>query len=58
MAAVKPNDPLNIPHVVTGILPRNKAEIDSHVDGLMSEMHHRLETEFAEEFAADEKDSN
>ncbi|MDM7319839.1 hypothetical protein QUH24_27500, partial [Klebsiella pneumoniae] len=54
MAAIKPNDPLNLAQSVTGIMPRNQAEIDSHVDGLVDEMHRRLEAEFAEESAADE----
>lgn len=54
MAAIKPNDPLNLPHAVQGIMPTNQAEIDSHVDGLIDEMHRRLEKELAEENAAAE----
>lgn len=54
MAAIKPNDPLNLPQVVQGIMPTNQVEIDNHVDGLIDEMHRRLEKEFAEENAAAE----
>lgn len=54
MAAIKPNDPLNLPQAVQGIMPTNQAEIDSHVDRLIGEMNRRLEKEFAEENAATE----
>ncbi|HHT2833846.1 TPA: hypothetical protein ACTYSZ_004922 [Klebsiella aerogenes] len=54
MAAIKPNDPLNLPQAVQGIMPTNQLEIDNHVDGLIDEMHRRLEKEFAEENAAAE----
>lgn len=54
MAAIKPNDPLNLPQSVQGIMPTNQAEIDSHVDGIIDEMQRRLEKELAEENAAAE----
>lgn len=32
-------------------MPRNQAEIDAHVDGVVTEMYRRLEDELAEEQA-------
>lgn len=58
MAALKPNDPLNLPQAVKGVMPTNQAEIDSHVDGLVDEMQRRLEKELAEEAAAAEEAGN
>lgn len=33
------------------VMPRNQAEIDAHVDGIVTEMYRRLEDELAEELA-------
>ncbi|EAM4260789.1 hypothetical protein D6998_23745, partial [Salmonella enterica] len=33
------------------VMPRNQAEIDAHVDGIVTEMYRRLEDEIAEELA-------
>ena len=43
---------------LASVMPRNTAEIDAHVDGIVEEMNRRLEDEFAEELAQQSKDAN